>query len=88
MQVWVQTTVIMNVSSGSECATPSECGNDGDASPDGLAAEQIEILNVDSDSEATVSVPSNIHPKPSPKASPNGSALAPYRGRLPTVAEG
>ena len=50
----------MNISSGSECATPSECGNDGDASPDGLAAEQTEILYVDSDSEATVSVPSII----------------------------
>ena len=59
MQVWVQITVIMNISSGSEGATPSECGNDGDASPDGLAA-QIEILYVDSDSEATVSVPSII----------------------------
>ena len=49
MQVWVQITVIMNISSGSECATPSECGNDGDDSLDGLAAEQIEILYVDSD---------------------------------------
>ena len=31
---------------------------------------------------------SRFHPKPFPKASPNGSALAPYRGRLRTAANG